>query len=458
MPIDVNLVYKYKTQAPRYTSYPSAPHFEEVQNDKQHKEITNNILSRNRRERNISLYVHLPFCASLCWYCGCTTVITRKQGNSKTYLDYVEKELAGLGKLLNKDNQVVQVHLGGGTPTFLLPEEIIRLGSMMSSRFSFNPDAENAVEIDPRRLTREHITALKTAGFNRASIGLQDFNPKVQKAVNRIQPYSMTKETIDWLRKDEFRSINIDLIYGLPHQTVDSFRKTLDQVLLLKPDRLAVFSYAHVPWMKPAQKHLDRYGLPTTEEKFSMLCMTVQTLTENGYRHIGMDHFARNDDELAIAQSTKQLQRNFQGYSTWADTDIYALGMSSISQVGNMYVQNTKELPVYYKALDDGQSTWHKFYHLTEDDQIRRKVIMRLMCDMELNYAKMSSQLNIHFEEYFQEDILRLQSLKEDGLVSLDSEGLTVTDSGRLFLRNIAMQFDVRSRIKTTQSRYSQSI
>ncbi|MEX2640962.1 MAG: oxygen-independent coproporphyrinogen III oxidase [Balneolales bacterium] len=456
--MDSNLIHKYKTQAPRYTSYPSAPHFEEIQERRQHREIIGNIRKRNGSGRNISLYVHLPFCASLCWYCGCTTVITRKQGNSKTYLDYVEKELRQLQPLMNKTNEVIQVHLGGGTPTFLLPEEIVRLGDMMTSRFAFNPLAENAVEIDPRRLTREHITALTTAGFNRASVGVQDFNPKVQKAVNRIQPYSMTKETIDWLREDSFKSVNLDLIYGLPHQTVYSFRQTLEQVLLLKPDRLAVFSYAHVPWMKPGQKHLDRMGLPSTEEKFAMLGMTVQLLTDNGYQHIGMDHFAHTDDELAVAQRTKKLQRNFQGYSTWADTDIYALGMSSISQIGGMYVQNTKELPAYYNALDEGSSTYLKFYNLTGDDHIRRTVIMRLMCDLELNFEDLSKQTGQYFRDYFQQEIERMHDLEKDGLVKIDSTGITVTGTGRLFLRNIAMQFDARVRQPISAPRYSQSI
>lgn len=458
MKIESDLIHKYNTQAPRYTSYPSAPHFREIQTSRQYEEISNTISRRNREGRDISLYIHLPFCASLCWYCGCTTVITRKQGNSKTYLDYIEKELDQLSLSLNKQNRVVQVHLGGGTPTFLLPEEIIRLGEMMTSRLRFNPWAENAVEIDPRRLSREHITALKQAGFNRASIGVQDFNPKVQKAVNRIQPFSMTKETIDWLREDGFQSVNLDLIYGLPHQTVDSFRETLNQVLLLNPDRLAVFSYAHVPWMKPAQKLLDRNGLPSTDEKFAMLCMTARLLTDRGYRHIGMDHFAKNDDGLARAQLDKKLQRNFQGYSTWADTDIYALGMSSISQIGDMYVQNTRELPEYYRLLDAGQRPYLKKYKLTEDDRIRRTVIMRLMCDLELDYRAMSEQLEIDFEDYFRPETERLSALIKDGLIRMHPMGITITDTGRLFLRNIAMQFDAHSRQPASTPRYSQSV
>jgi oxygen-independent coproporphyrinogen-3 oxidase len=450
--VDLDLVKKYNVPGPRYTSYPPATHFTEQISE---KELLPKIRANNETERDLSLYFHLPFCQSLCWFCGCTTVITTRQGQSATYLEYLRKELALLKPLLNP--KVVQLHFGGGTPTFLTPDEIRALGKMIHSQFVVARDAESGVEIDPRRLTRDHLTALREIGFNRASIGVQDNSPLVQKAVHRIQPYALTKRVVDWIRAAGFSSLNIDLIYGLPHQTPASFERTLDEVLDLKPDRFAVFNYAHVPWIKPAQKILEGGALPSPEIKLELLKLTIEKLTSEGYLYIGMDHFARADDELAVAQRQKSLQRNFQGYSTRGGADIYALGMSSISQADGFYWQNLKELPRYYAALDEGKLPLAKGYILTADDQIRQQTIMRLMCDLELDYAAMSKLLELDFAHYFASELDSLDDMEADGLVLKTPAALIVTDLGRLFIRNIAMCFD-RYTSSRKEARFSKTI
>lgn len=436
---DRHLIRKYNVPGPRYTSYPTAPHFTEA--------IDPAILLKDLHDgppgRDLSLYIHLPFCETLCWFCGCTKVITRDRSSADRYLDYLEREIRLTAPLIHPGREVVQVHFGGGTPTFLTPEQLGRLGSMLYEAFRFHPNCEFGVEIDPRRLSLEHIQALRAIGCNRASLGVQDNNAKVQEAINRIQPFELTAQAIEWLRGERFQSINIDLIYGLPLQTVDSFAKTIDEVVQLRPERFAIFSYAHVPWIKPAQRIFDtKRVLPDDETKLSILELTVERLTGRGYTYIGMDHFALETDELARAQRTGTLQRNFQGYSTKSGADICALGMSSISQTPDSYRQNAKELPAYYAALDDGRIPAAKGYRLTEDDKIRRSTIMRLMCDGRLLFEPLSRELGILFPEYFAKEIERLEPLKEDGLVDLAAGAVTVTPAGRFLLRNIAMIFD----------------
>jgi oxygen-independent coproporphyrinogen III oxidase len=342
--------------------------------------------------------------------------------------------------------RVTQIHLGGGTPTFLLPTELHALGNMIASHFSIAAEVEAGVEIDPRRLTLEHVIALRKAGMNRASIGVQDFNPEVQRAVNRIQPFDMTERVVGWLREEGFRSIAIDLIYGLPHQTLESFARTLDLVLSLEPDRLAVFSYAHVPWIKPAQKILERASLPDAATKLAILKLTIEKLTSSGYVYIGMDHFAKASDELVLAQSNGALQRNFQGYSTCAGADIYGFGVSAISQTENMYWQNEKDLSQYYAALDHGRLPLAAGYAMTEDDKIRRYVIMRLMCDFRLDYDALSSQLGIDFRAYFRREIGTLDEFEAEGLLVSTGRGIKITEPGRLLIRNVAMRFDAHLR------------
>ncbi|HZV36698.1 MAG TPA: oxygen-independent coproporphyrinogen III oxidase, partial [Verrucomicrobiae bacterium] len=319
------------------------------------------------------------------------------------------------------------------------------------------PDIEAGVEIDPRRLQRDHLVALHEAAFNRISLGVQDHDPKVQTAVHRIQPYSETKMAIDWARAAGFKSVNIDLIYGLPHQTVASFEKTINDVLRLNPDRLAVFSYAHVPWIKPAQRIFADDVLPSAEVKLQLLKLTIEKLTSEGYVYIGMDHFAKADDELTIAQKQKTLQRNFQGYSTHGNADIYSFGMSSISQAEGAYWQNLKELPAYYAALDAGQLPFAKGYLMTEDDKIRRLTIMRLMCDMGLDYSLMSQYLELDFTNYFAPELASLSDLEADGLIEQTGHGFIVTDFGRLLIRNIAMRFDAYQDTRK-EKRFSKTI
>jgi len=438
--VDLDLVKKYNVAGPRYTSYPPATKFTDALT---WPDLAERILENNKTERDLSLYFHVPFCETLCWYCGCTTVITLNHSQGQTYIDYLEKEVARMSTLINPRRKAVQLHWGGGSPTFLSPDEIRRLGEVIHKHFTFSPDIEAGVEIDPRRLTRDHIVALREVGFNRASLGVQDFDPTVQQAVHRIQPREMTEQVLGWVRELGFTSVNFDLIYGLPHQTVESFNRTLDIVLQLKPDRLAVFSYAHVPWVKPAQKILEQKILPPPEVKLQLLKLVNERLTENNrYIYIGMDHFARPDDELAVAQRKKQLQRNFQGYSTHGGADIYSFGMSSISQIPEAYWQNEKELPQYYGALDAGKVPLHRGYLVTEEDRIRRDAIMRVMCDLSLDYAVMSQRLGINFATHFERELESLAAFEADGLVRRSPGGLEVTDTGRLFIRNIAMCCD----------------
>lgn len=441
IPLQVNLdlVKKYNVAGPRYTSYPPATRFSDVFS---RDELAARIEANNSTARDLSLYFHIPFCETLCWFCGCTTVITRNHDRGSDYIDHLEREVTQMTPRLNPRRKVVQLHFGGGSPTFLHPEQIRRLGDIIRRKFSFSPEMEASVEVDPRRLTRDHLVALRQIGFNRASMGVQDFNRKVQEAVHRIQPRAMTQQSMDWMRELGFASINIDLIYGLPNQTIASFDRTLDTVLKMHPDRLSVFSYAHVPWIKPAQKILAKKILPSPETKLELLKLVIEKLTAGGYVYIGMDHFALPDDELAVAQRNKQLQRNFQGYSTRAGSDIYAFGMSSISQIPDAYWQNEKELPKYREAVTNGQEPWHRAYLVSDEDRIRREVIMRVMCDLSIDFATISKSLGLDFESYFASELKALDPFMSDGLVRRTPNGFIVTGAGRLFIRNIAMCFD----------------
>jgi oxygen-independent coproporphyrinogen-3 oxidase len=438
--VNLDLVKKYNVPGPRYTSYPPATKFTEAIAWEQ---LAARIEENNRAPRDLSLYFHIPFCETLCWFCGCTTVITLNHDKGRDYVEALGREVARMAPRLHPQRPVVQLHWGGGSPTFLRPDEIRRLGQIIHQHFRFSPDIEAGVEVDPRRLTRDHLVALREIGFNRASMGVQDFNPRVQQAVHRIQPRELTQQALNWMRELGFGSINLDLIYGLPFQTLESFNETLDIVLEMKPDRLAVFSYAHVPWIKPSQKILEREVLPAPETKLQLLKLVIEKLTADGqYVYIGMDHFARPTDELAVAQRQKKLQRNFQGYSTRAGADIYAFGMSSISQIPDAYWQNEKELPQWQAAVDAGRVPVHRGYFLTAEDKIRRETIMRVMCDLSLDYAALSQTFALNFEEHFAKELAALAPFEADGLVRRRPGGLDVTDAGRLFIRNIAMVFD----------------
>ena len=451
--IDLDLVRKYNLPGPRYTSYPPATNFSQ---DLAWGEVASEISGNKNSSRALSLYCHLPFCRSLCWYCGCNTVITRQQGQSATYLDYLKTEISRMAALLGQKREVVQLHWGGGTPTFLTRDEIFSLGTFLREQFRFSKAAEASVEIDPRGVTLEKIEALRQVGFNRASIGVQDFDPVVQKAVHRIQSFEENRRVMDQLREAGFSSLNIDLIYGLPFQTRESFERTLDQVLVLAPTRLAVFSYAHVPWIKSAQKILSN-TLPLPETKLQILEMVVDRLGAAGYEFVGMDHFARADDELVRARREKTLYRNFQGYSTHRGADLHAFGMSGISQTQDIYWQNEKGLGEYYQALKKGDLPLARGYQLTGDDKLRREVIMRIMCDLAIEFKEISREFNIAFADYFHRELELLDTLEKDGLVEISSAGLAVTSQGRFFLRNIAMCFDAYLPA-ATERRFSRTI
>jgi len=437
----LELVRKYNVPGPRYTSYPTAPQFSEnVDRDALLAEIADD----NRdSSRPLSLYVHLPFCETLCWYCGCNTVITRRLASAAEYVDLLCKELALTEPFLNLERPVTQLHFGGGTPTFLPPAEIDRLGRALHSVFKFAPDAEISVEIDPRRLTREHVEAFRRLGCNRASLGVQDTNQAVQLAIHRWQPLAQTQQAITWLREAGYQSVSVDLIYGLPLQTPESFEQTLAEVIALKPDRLAIFSYAHVPWLKPAQKIFsDRNQLPTTEAKLAMLNAAARALPAAGYLHIGMDHFARPDDELAVAHAEGTLYRNFQGYTTHAGASLYGLGMSSISQTGGSFRQNYKELPAYTEALQAGRLPLERGFLLDEEDKRRRAVIMDIMCRNHVDFADLSKRLGVDVAALYATEIASLDDLEADGLVKRQPASLEITPLGELFRRIVAMRFD----------------
>jgi oxygen-independent coproporphyrinogen-3 oxidase len=455
--MDLELIKKYNVQGPRYTSYPTAVQFGDV-SDQDITNLHDYLLERNSEPRRISLYFHIPFCFSLCWYCGCTKVITKDTDRGDSYLNYLEKEIDQKAELIHPDSEVVQVHFGGGTPTFLRPDQIHRLGNLIHDRFNLNDQTEFGVEIDPRRCTEEHIEALVDIGCNRASLGVQDTNEKVQEAIHRIQPFEQTKEVTRWLREAGIESINFDLIYGLPLQTLQTFRRTMDDVLTLSPDRLAVYSYAHIPSMMPAQKLLNEEDMPSTDEKLCMLKSSIEHLTDNGYRFIGMDHFSREDEELSKAMDNGTLQRNFQGYSTLAGADLYAFGMSGISNVGSWYWQNEKDLAKYYEVLDAGESPVFKSYTLSRDDFIRQDVIMSIMCRMGIDFNEIAKRWGINFTQYFSDELARLQEFQNDGLVIRSSDNIHITEHGRLFLRNIAMCFDYYLNTAKAAHNYSKTV
>ncbi len=451
--VDLDLIRRYDVPGPRYTSYPTAVRFRDDFAPAALREAMDDDAAG---AGPLSLYVHLPFCQTLCWFCGCTTVITLDRARADLYLRHLEREIELTLPRLRPGARVGQLHFGGGTPNFLQPAQIARLGALLHDRFTFEPDAEVSVELDPRRLTEEHVAAFRTIGVTRASFGIQDFDPTVQKAVNRLQPKALSDQAAAWIRAHGFESLNVDLIYGLPHQTPESFRRTLELALELRPDRFAVFSYAHVPWMKPAQKIVARSVLPAPAAKLEMLKLGIETLTARGYVYIGMDHFARETDELAIAQREGNLQRNFQGYSTRAGADIAAFGMSSISQTRTHYRQNEKTLPAYYARLEAGELPVARALFLTDDDRIRREVILRLMCDLALDFDALSTRLGIDFRARFAAELATLAKAEDDGLITRSDSGITVTDTGRLLVRNLAMTFDAH--LAAGEGRFSRTI
>ncbi len=457
MKIDSTLIKKYDKPGPRYTSYPTAPQFSESFTSTDYQ---NEIIRTNDKPAapDLSLYFHIPFCDTLCYFCGCSMIITRNRDRVKKYIEYIKNEINLLKKYIHPNRKAIQLHWGGGTPTHLTPDEIKNLVDSINQCFEFKEMYEKSCEIDPRGLTKEHLAALRSGGFNRISMGVQDFNEKVQKAVNRIQPEDMTRTVVDWVRELEFSSINLDLIYGLPFQTEKSFAETLDKIIDIFPDRIAVFNYAHVPWMKKHMQLIQEEDLPSPEERLRILEMTINRLIHKGYVFIGMDHFAKPHDELAIALREKKLYRNFQGYSTHTGTDLYALGITSISQIGKVYAQNIKTEKEYFQALDSQNLPTQRGYSLSNDDIIRQHVIMKIMCNFELDFHEVENKFSIIFEKYFSQALENLKECIDDGLVTMSNKKLIVTDMGKLLIRNIAMNFDGFIEKQKDHARYSRTI
>lgn len=434
----LELLQKYSVPGPRYTSYPTAPYFHTGFGETDWREA----LARARSDRALSLYAHVPFCDSLCYYCGCNMVATRDYSKTVPYLAAIEHEMERTAALVDPGRIVRQLHWGGGTPTYLNPDDIRRLMAMMQRNFTIAPDAEISCEVDPRELTYEHLAALRETGFNRLSFGVQDMDPDVQQAVNRIQSEFLIRQVLDWARELGFSSINLDLIVGLPKQTVESFSRTLERVTNWAPDRLAVFAYAHVPWIKKHQNLINEADLPDAATRLGLQQAVNDALAAAGYVNIGLDHFARPEDELVRAQQNKTLWRNFQGYTTHKDCDILAFGVSSISQTDDVYMQNDKNLKRYQDRAAANGFAVERGLRLTRDDQIRRDAITRVMCDLELDFTTFGKEWDVSFGDYFADALVQLRPLADDGLVDITADRINVTPTGRLFLRNIGMCFD----------------
>ncbi len=442
---DRDLIRKYDRPGPRYTSYPPATEFTEKVTEEDYRR---KLLESNSRRTPLSLYFHIPFCESGCYYCGCNIIISHRKGIERPYLERVYREMDMLTELLDRERKVVQLHWGGGTPNYLDADEIEEFMGEIRKRFDFSEDAEVSIEIDPRFATDHQLRVMREVGFNRISMGLQDLDEKVQRAINRIQPYSLMVETMGKLRNLGFQSVNIDLIYGLPYQTRESFERTVEKVVELGPDRIAVYSFAYVPWVKPIQKHIDPKTLPSAEEKLSILEMVVEKFQDAGYVYIGMDHFARPEDELAVAQRRGELWRNFQGYTTRKGVELLGIGATSIGMLQDSYFQNYKTLREYNVAIDEGHLPTYRGYILNEDDFIRREVIMDIMCNLRVSYEKIDSMFGIRFEEYFAKELEELRELEEDGLIRVRDRRIEILPVGRMLIRNVAMVFDAYLKTK----------
>nr|WP_116319993.1 oxygen-independent coproporphyrinogen III oxidase [Cupriavidus sp. P-10] len=425
---------------PRYTSYPTADRFHNTPD----LSLYHDALAACRADAPapLSLYLHIPFCENICYYCGCNKIITRDHGRSARYVTYLGREMALLAARLGTRRRVLQSHWGGGTPTFLDPDEMRRVMALLHQHFELPPDGEHSIEIDPRRVDDARMALLAELGFNRVSLGVQDFDPEVQQAIHRIQSYEETRAVVDAARRLGFRSVSLDLIYGLPHQTAARFGRTIDQVLALRPDRLSVYSYAHLPHVFKPQRRIDESVLPPAGEKLDILVSTIERLTAEGYVYIGMDHFALPDDDLAVAQREGRLQRNFQGYSTHAGYDQLGLGISAIGAVAGRYVQNARTLDEYYGALDQGRLPLVRGVAMTADDHLRRELIGALMCNGVLEIPALERHHGIDFGADFAPELAELATLAVDGLVQIEPARITVTPLGRLLVRRVAMVFD----------------
>ena len=456
---DADLIRRYDHAGPRYTSYPTAAQFHEGVSEDDYRKWAQHS-NEDPIPRPLSLYFHIPFCDTVCFYCACTKVVTKNHDRATAYLDYLCREIALQSALFDADRKVEQLHWGGGTPTFLSTDQIRQLMDATRRHFSLLDDdaGEYSIEIDPRSVDGEKLRVLRETGFNRISLGVQDVNPEVQKAVNRLQSEELTRKVAGQARDLGFKSINMDLMYGLPYQTVASFEQTLDSVVDMNPDRIAVYNYAHLPKRFKPQRRIDELNLPSANDKLALLQHTIEHLTGAGYVYIGMDHFAKPDDELAIAQENGTLQRNFQGYSTHGDCDLVSMGMSAIGHVCDNYTQNVRDLDLYYEMLDAGKLPLDRGIELEPDDLLRRDIITRLICNFVLDIKTIEKKWHFDFATHFKPELEDLQKMQADGLLLLKDNVLRVLPAGRLLVRNICMVFDRYLRNSNDQSRFSKVI
>jgi oxygen-independent coproporphyrinogen-3 oxidase len=456
---DADLLGRLAKSGPRYTSYPTADRFSESFDYRDYLHAVAGVRTRGGA-KPMSLYLHIPFCDTVCYYCACNKIVTKNREKAVTYLAYLKREIEMQGLLFAGVNEIEQLHFGGGTPTYLSDEQMTDLMAHLRRVFRFAPDniGEYSIEVDPRTVSPQRVHSLREQGFNRISLGVQDFDPDVQKAVNRIQPESETRSIIDAARGAGFRSVSIDLIYGLPKQSVQTMAQTMDKVIAADPDRIAVYHYAHMPQLFKPQRRINEAELPGSDVKLAMLALCIERLTAAGYVYIGMDHFAKPGDDLAVAQQQGRLHRNFQGYSTHADTDLVSCGVSAISAVGASYSQNVKTLEAYYDALDRNELPVARGIRLNMDDALRRTLIQKLMCQFELSIPALEQAFPIVFAKYFAHELAELAPLERDGLVTVGPEWITVTMKGRLLIRNVCMVFDRYLAARGAAPRFSQTV
>ena len=451
------LIRRFDKLGPRYTSYPTADRFHEQFTEQTYIPYLEQRTAEGRKNPPLSIYVHLPFCESLCYFCACNKIITQDHSRVTEYLRYLSKEMAMVAAQIGPDRRTAQLHFGGGTPTFLTPDELRELMAMLRSHFEFLPDAELGIEIDPRTVSDDTMEMLSELGFNRTSFGVQDFDPDVQQAVNRVQPFEMVEKAVTASRKAGFESINADLIYGLPKQSMESFNRTLDRVIELAPERIALYNYAHLPSRFKAQRLIVEADLPSAELRLQIFLMSVRRLLDAGYIYIGLDHFAKPEDELNRARLDKSLHRNFQGYTTRADCDLIGFGVSAIGKVGNSYSQSVRTLKGYYTFLDSNRLPIEKGFSLSADDLLRRQVIMSLMCSGPVDFAAINKAHGINFGLYFAEELAQLKLYEVAELIKIDAHSIQVTPKGRMFVRAVAMVFD-KYLMRQTSAKYSKLI
>ena len=451
------LIRRFDKLGPRYTSYPTADRFHLKFTEQTYITYLAQRVSDLSKNPPLSIYIHLPFCESLCYFCACNKIITKDHSRTTEYLRYLAKEMALVVARIGPDRRTAQLHFGGGTPTFLSADELRELMAMIRSHFDILPDAELGIEIDPRTVSDNTLALLAELGFNRTSFGVQDFDPAVQQAVNRIQPYEMVEKAVTASRKAGFESINADLIYGLPKQSLASFNTTLDKIIELSPDRIALYNYAHLPSRFKAQRQIVESDLPSAEERLQIFLMSVRRLLDAGYIYIGLDHFSKPDDELNKARLDKSLHRNFQGYTTRADCDLIGFGVSAIGKVGHSYSQSVRTIKAYYEHLDADQLPIEKGFSLTNDDVLRRQVIMELMCSGPVDFAAINSTYGIDFRTYFADELSQLRQYEEAELLKIDESSIQVTPKGRMFVRAAGMVFDQFLSLQT-DAKYSKLI